>query len=81
MSDTLKIVVGIVHIIVCLAVIIMVLMQSGKSGGLSGSIAGGAETFFGKTKGKAMDQILRKYTVYIAIFFAVTAILLYLILK
>jgi preprotein translocase subunit SecG len=81
MSETLKIVVGIVHIIVCLAVIIMVLMQSGKSGGLSGSIAGGAETFFGKTKGKAIDQILGKYTVYIAIFFAVTAILLYLILK
>jgi preprotein translocase subunit SecG len=56
-------------------------MQSGKAGGLSGSIAGGAETFFGKGKGKAMDKMLSKYTVYIAAFFAVTSIFLYLVLK
>ncbi|HOD92841.1 MAG TPA: preprotein translocase subunit SecG [Clostridia bacterium] len=81
MSETLKIILGIVHIIVCLALIVIVLMQSGKSGGLSGSIAGGAETFFGKSKGKAIDRILSKYTVYVAAFFAVTSIFLYLVLK
>ena len=70
MSEALKIILGIVHIIVCLATIIVVLMQSGKSEGLSGAITGGAETFFGKGKGRAIDKLLSKYTVYIAIFFA-----------
>ena len=41
----------ILHLIVAIALIAIVLMQSGKSAGLSGSIAGGAETFFGKNKG------------------------------
>ncbi|HPJ75370.1 MAG TPA: preprotein translocase subunit SecG [Clostridia bacterium] len=81
MSETLKIVLGIIHLIICIGVIVIVLMQSGKAGGLSGSIAGGAETFFGKGKGKAMDKMLSKYTVYIAAFFAVTSIFLYLVLK
>ena len=46
----------ILHLIVAIALIAIVLMQSGKSAGLSGSIAGGAETFFGKNKGKSAGQ-------------------------
>lgn len=81
MSETLKIVLGIVHMIICVGLITIVLMQSGKEAGLSGSIAGGAETHYGKGKGKAIDRLLSKYTVYVAAFFAVTSIFLYLVLK
>lgn len=59
----------------------MVLLQSGKSDGLSGSIAGGAETFFGKNKGRTMDALLGKYTSFAAIAFLVTSILLFIVEK
>ena len=67
----------ILHIIVALALIAIVLMQSGKSAGLSGSIAGGAETFFGKNKGRTIDAILSKVTAAAAIIFLVTSLVLF----
>jgi len=77
----LAIIVGILQILLALAIIVVVLLQSGKAAGLSGSIAGGAETFFGKNKGRTIDAMLSKYTTYIAIGFMVTFIMLYLLLK
>ncbi|HHW47322.1 MAG TPA: preprotein translocase subunit SecG [Clostridiaceae bacterium] len=68
---------NIVHIIFSIAIIVMVLFQSGKSAGLSGSIAGGAETFFGKNKGRTIDAILDKYTTFAAIAFLVTSLILF----
>ncbi|MCL5935144.1 MAG: preprotein translocase subunit SecG [Firmicutes bacterium] len=62
------------HVIVSIAVIAVVLLQSGKSAGLSGSIAGGAETFFGKKKG--LDELLGKVTIVVGILFAVTSLVL-----
>ena len=52
-------------LLIALGVIVtaLVLMQSGKSKGLSGSIAGGADTFFGKSRGSALDKILSKLTI------------------
>ncbi len=81
MSEVLKVILGIVHILVCVIAIVIVLMQSGKEGGLSGTITGGSETFMGKGKSKAMDKILSKYTVYVVVFFAVTSIFMYIVLK
>ncbi len=66
----------ILHIIVALALIAIVLMQSGKTAGLSGSIAGGAETFFGKNKGRTIDAILSKITAAAAVVFLVTSVLI-----
>ena len=77
----LAIIVGILQILLAVAIIVVVLLQSGKAAGLSGSIAGGAETFFGKNKGRTIDAMLSKYTTYIAIGFMVTSIMLYLLLK
>ena len=65
----MKIALTIVQIIVTLVLIITVLMQSGKAQGLSGSIAGGAETFFGKNKGRTIDGMLSKLTSVFAILF------------
>jgi preprotein translocase subunit SecG len=70
-----------VHILFSLSIILIVLLQSGKSAGLSGSIAGGAETFFGKNKGRTLDAALSRYTTFAAIAFLVTSIALQLILS
>jgi preprotein translocase subunit SecG len=62
------------HVLLSLGLIATVLLQSGKSAGLSGAIAGGAETFFGKKKG--LDELLHKLTTFIAIGFLLSAIFL-----
>jgi len=54
----------ILQVLVSLGLISTVLLQSGKSAGLSGSIAGGAETFFGK--GKSLDEKLNRITRWLA---------------
>lgn len=53
-----------------------VLLQSGNSAGLSGSIAGGAEQLFGKKKSKGYEAILAKVTSIAAILFVVLSIAL-----
>lgn len=71
-----KYVISGVHILMSISLIIIVLLQSGKSAGLSGAIAGGAETFFGKNKGRTVDAILSRYTSFAAIIFLITSIVL-----
>ena len=60
-------VLGILLIVLAVALVILVLMQSGKDKGLSGTIAGGAETFFGKSKGSSMEKILSRITIAVSI--------------
>lgn len=72
----MKLALTICQIVLTIALIVLVLMQSGKTQGLSGSIAGGAETFFGKNKGKTIDGILSKITSVIAILFIVCSVAL-----
>lgn len=60
------------------ALTIAVLMQHGKSYGLSGTIAGGAETFFGKDKGGRMDKLFSRATTIIGIVFVVLALLTFM---
>lgn len=66
----------IIHIVISVILIVTVLMQHGKQEGLSGAIAGGAETFFGKNKGKTIDGILQKVTSVVAILFVISSIVL-----
>jgi len=77
----MEIVINILHIIVCIAIIAVVLLQSGRSAGISGAISGGAETFFGKNKGRTIDAMLSKYTGIAAMVFLLTAIILTIMLK
>ena len=77
----LKIVLIVVQIIVSLVLTTVVLMQSGKEAGLSGSIAGGAETFFGKNKARTIDGMLSRLTTVLAILFIVISFVLSLIIK
>jgi preprotein translocase subunit SecG len=70
----LKTIILIFQVLCALALITTILLQSGKSAGLSGSIAGGGEAIFGKKKG--LDDLLSKITAYLcAIFMIVTLIL------
>ncbi len=69
----------IVQLIMCIAVTVIVLLQSGKSAGLSGAIAGGAETFMSKGKAKTLDATLAKATKWLALAFVIMTLLLNLI--
>jgi preprotein translocase subunit SecG len=68
-------------IIASIGLIIVVLLQSGKSAGLSGAIGGGAEQLMGKQKARGIDALLGKLTVVFAVLFMVFAILLGYFLK
>ena len=68
-----EIVFGAVLIVLSIVVTALVLLQEGNSQGLSGTIAGGAETFFGKNKGRTMEAKLVKLTKIIGISFFVIA--------
>ena len=59
--------------------IVAVLMQHGKDRGLSGTIAGGAETFFGKDKGTRIDRMLGRLTTIVGIIFVVIVIVVYVV--
>ncbi|KKB38646.1 preprotein translocase subunit SecG [Bacillus thermotolerans] len=66
-------------VIVAIALIAVVLLQSGKSSGLSGAISGGAEQLFGKQKARGIDLVLHRATVVLSIlFFVLTIALSYL---
>ena len=75
----MKIALGIVLLIMSIFLIVAVLMQSGKSHNLSGAIAGGAETFFGKEKGKSIDKLLSKLTTIVAIIFVLIVVIVYVV--
>ena len=73
---TLKLVLSIVEVIACVFLTVVVLLQQGARQGLSGSIAGGADTFFGKGKASASDRIFARLTSIVGVIFVVAAIVL-----
>ncbi|MFW5991742.1 MAG: preprotein translocase subunit SecG [Halanaerobiaceae bacterium] len=68
------VVLKVMHLIIAIAVITGVLLQSGKSAGLSGVIDGGATQFFGKKKG--LEQKLSRFTTVAAILFMINSLIL-----
>ena len=75
----LKLILTIIQVLSGIAVTIVVLMQSGKSAGLSGAISGGADTFLGAGKEKTLDATLAKMTKWFALLFVVLTLVLNLI--
>lgn len=61
-------------LVVAIALIVVVLLQSGKSAGLSGAISGGAEQLFGKQKARGLDLVLQRATLVLSVLFFVLAI-------
>ncbi len=77
--DVLMIVLTVIQVLCGLFLIAVVLLQSGKSAGLSGAIAGGADTFLSKNKAKGVDAKLAKMTKWVALVFMVLTLVLCLI--
>ena len=77
--DALTLVITILQLLCGLAIILVVLFQSGKSAGLSGSIGGVADSFLAKNKAKTMDAKLARATKWVgAVFLLLTLALLIL---
>ena len=68
-----------VMIVLAIFLVVAVLMQSGKDNKLSGTIAGGAETFFGKDTGKRIDKILSRATTVIGALFMILSLLAFIL--
>ena len=77
--DALTLVITILQLLCGLAIIVVVLFQSGKSAGLSGTIGGVADSFLSRNKAKTWDAKLAQMTQWVAIVFMVLTLVLCLI--
>ncbi|GAB3057393.1 preprotein translocase subunit SecG [Virgibacillus ainsalahensis] len=66
-------VVNILLVIDAIIMIVLILLQSGKSAGLSGAISGGAEQLFGKQKARGIDYVLHRGTIVTGVLFFLLA--------
>ena len=76
----LEIVLGIIVCVLAVVLVACVLLQSGKDKRLSGTIAGAAETFFGKSKSQAKDKILSRVTTALSFVFVILVVVMYIVL-
>ena len=72
-------VLGAVLIVAAIIITIVVLMQEGRSQNLSGAIAGGAETFLGKSKGRTIEAKLERMTKWLIVAFFVVVLVAFLV--
>ncbi len=75
----MQLAITILQLICGIAIILIVLLQSGKKAGLSGAIAGGVDTFLSKNKAKTLDARLARITKWVALVFVVLTLLLCII--
>ena len=71
----LKAILSVIFVLICLALIVIILLQEGKSAGL-GSISGMADTYWCKNKGRSMEGTLEKFTKAAAVLFMLLAVVL-----
>ncbi len=76
--EALKVICTIAYLLICVAIIVIVLMQDSKSEGLSSAIAGGAgsNSYWSKNKGRSKEGMLSKVTIILAVLFIVLSIVL-----
>ena len=72
----LRVIVTVLYVLICIALVALVLFQESKTQGLSGSINGVAETYWGKNKGRSMEGALEKGTKILAALFIVLSVVL-----
>ena len=77
--SVITIILAVLQVLSGIAVTAIVLMQSGKSAGLSGAISGGAETFMSKGKAKTLDAKLAKATKWFALAFVLLTLSLHFV--
>ena len=79
LMTTPQIVLSIIYFLVALALIAIVMLQSGKSSGLSGAIGGGSDTFLSKNKAKSADARLARWTKWVAVVFMILTLVICLL--
>ena len=72
----LRTVVTLLFIVVCIALVILVMLQESKTSGLTGTVSGMADTYWGKNKGRSMEGKLIKWTTVLAVVFFVATVIL-----
>jgi preprotein translocase subunit SecG len=72
----MRTVITVLDLIVCVALIAIVILQSGKTSGLSGAISGGSDTFLSRNKSKSLDARLARATKWFAGAFVVLTLVL-----
>ena len=72
----LRVIVTVLYVLICIALVVVVLFQESKTQGLSGSINGIAETYWGKNKGRSMEGKLEFITKILAALFIVISVVL-----
>lgn len=78
-AEITKLVLTIIQVLAALFLIAVVLLQSGKSAGLSGAIAGVADTFMAKNKARGWDAKLARWTKWVAIGFMLITLVICLL--
>lgn len=73
--DTLRLLLTVLYVVICIALIVVVLMQEGKSGGL-GALSGSGETYWGKNKGRSLEGKLETITKVLATLFIVISLVI-----
>lgn len=73
--STLKMIATIAYIVICIALVIVVLMQEGKTNGL-GALGGAADTYWSKNKGRSQEGVLIKITRVLAVLFVALSVVL-----
>ena len=77
--EVVKIILTVLEVIASIALVAVVLMQSGKEAGLSGAIAGNSDSYMSKSKNSGMDKMLAKSTKWIALAWILLTLILCLI--
>ena len=75
----LETIIAVLVSIASIALIAVVLMQSGKEAGLSGALAGNTDTYLSKGKSKNLDQVLASSTKWIALVWIVLVLVMSLV--
>ena len=77
----LQYVLGGALILMALALVVLVLLQSSKDKRLSGTISGGSsDTYYGQNKGRDRDKILSRITLVVAILFVAVLVTAYVLI-
>ena len=70
---------GIALVVMAIFLTVVVLMQSDKDKRLSGTISGGADTYYGQNKGRSRDKLLARLTAVVSILFVGTLMAAYIL--
>ena len=77
--NAVKIILIVLEVLASIALIVTILLQSGKEAGLSGAIAGNNDSYMGKGKGNRLDKILASSTKWIALAWLALTLLLHIV--